>query len=97
MIQQKAKSADVTQFWRDVAMAVARIARKRIGLDTATRMAMEADFSDRGESAGPELEPRKVDPVDELKRLIGGSVTDPTHQANASKFPDRRRRPHGRR
>ena len=58
---------------------------------------MEADFSDRRESAGPELEPRKVDPVDELKRLIGDSVIDPTHQANAPKFPDRRRQPHGRR
>ena len=62
MIQWKAQSADVTQFWRDVAMAVARIARRRIGVDTATRMAMEADFSDRGESAGPEPEPRKVRP-----------------------------------
>ena len=78
-------------------MAVARIARRGIGLDTATRMAMEADFSDRGKSAGPELEPRKVDPVDEMKRLIGDSVTDPTHQANSPKFPDRRRRPGGRR
>jgi hypothetical protein len=47
--------------------------------------------------AGPELEPRKLDPVDELKRLIGDSVIDPAHQANAPKFPDRRRQPHGRR
>jgi hypothetical protein len=45
----------------------------------------------------PELESRKVGPVDVLKRLIGDSVIDPTHQANAPKFPDRRRQPHGRR
>jgi len=38
-----------------------------------------------------------VDPIDEMIRIVGDSVTDPAHQANAPKFPDRRRRPHGRR
>ena len=40
---------------------------------------------------------RRIDQIDEMIRIVGDSVTDPTHQANAPKFPDRRRRPHGRR
>jgi hypothetical protein len=77
LMQRRAKSADETQYWRDVAMAAARIAKKRIGLDIATRMTVEADFGDRSESAGTTLEPRKVDPIDELKRLVGDAETDP--------------------
>jgi hypothetical protein len=34
--------------------------------------------------------------IDEMIRIVGDSVTDPTHQANSPKFPDRRRRPAGR-
>src|SRR5208337_2117557 len=89
--------ADERKYWRDVAMAVARIARKRAGFDTATRMAIEADFSDRHESAGPELEPRKVDPIEELKRLIGDAETDPAHRAKVRNFSHHLRRPRGRR
>jgi hypothetical protein len=37
-------------------------------LDTATRMAMEADFSARPEPARLRREPE--DPIDELKRLV---------------------------
>jgi hypothetical protein len=29
---------------------------------------------------------RRVDPIDEMIRIVGDSVTDPTHQANAAKF-----------
>ena len=40
-------------------------------LDTATRMARDADFSDTGEtSSEPELA-RKVDPIGELIRIVG--------------------------
>jgi hypothetical protein len=40
-------------------------------LDTATRMAMDADFSDRGEPATPSREPRpNLDPLDELERIL---------------------------
>ena len=40
--------------------------------DTATRMAMDADFSDRGEPAIPPRGPlRKVDPIEELARIVG--------------------------
>jgi hypothetical protein len=94
--QRKAKSTDERGYWRDVAMAVARIARKRIGLDTATRLTIEADFGEGGEPATREHEPRSVDPIDELKRIVGDTETDPAHRANVRKFPDRLRRPYGR-
>lgn len=44
LMRRKAKSADERKYWRDVAMAVARIAGKRI--DTEARMAAVADFGD---------------------------------------------------
>ena len=53
-----------------VAWAVVRKTNKRIGLDTATRMEMYAHLGDRGEPANPEVKPRKVDPIEYLKRLI---------------------------
>jgi hypothetical protein len=35
-------------------------------------MAMDADFSDKGEPAGPEPEPAgNVEPIDELVRIVG--------------------------
>ena len=58
------------EHWRRVALIVARKTGKRIGLDTATRMSLDADFSKRGEPQSLGLEPQKVDPIDELKRLI---------------------------
>ncbi len=67
LMQRKAKSNDEARYWRDVAMAVAWIARKRTGLDAATRMATEADFSERHESGGPEIERRKCDPIEEAE------------------------------
>ena len=38
---------DGTAHWRRVALIVAKMTGKEIGLDTATRMAMDADFSGR--------------------------------------------------
>jgi hypothetical protein len=67
----EASSDAIAEDWDRIALAVARKTGKRIGLDTATLMAVEADFGDPSDSAGPALEPRKVDPIDELKRLIG--------------------------
>ncbi len=42
-------------------------------LDTATRMAMDADFSDRGEPSTSERAPSRceVDQIDELRRILG--------------------------
>lgn len=48
-----------------------KIPGKPVRLDTATRMAMGADFSDRGEPTTPAREPqRKVDQVAELDRIL---------------------------
>jgi len=71
LMQRRATSAEDRRHWRDVALAVARKTGKRIGLDTATRMSRDADFSKRGGPESPELEPQRVDPIDELRRLIG--------------------------
>jgi hypothetical protein len=70
LMENRAKSADERRHWRNVALVVARKAGKRVGLDTATRMSLDANFSEQGAAQAPRLEPRKVDPIDELKRLI---------------------------
>jgi len=45
---------------------------KRIGLDTATRMASDADFSDRSDPGGKTCKwpADDGDPLEELRRLI---------------------------
>ena len=68
--ERGASSEAIARDWGRVARAVARKTKRRIGLDTATRMGMDAHFCDRGESANSEIKPRKVDPTDNLKRLI---------------------------
>ena len=60
IMQRRANSTDERRKWRDVALAVARETGKRVGLDTATRMARDAS----------EPQSPKLDPIDELKRLI---------------------------
>ena len=70
LMQRRAKSIEERRRWRDVALVVARKTGKRVGLDTATRMSLDADFSERGEPQSPRVEPQTVDPIDELKRLI---------------------------
>ena len=70
-MQRRATSAEDRRHWRDAALAVARKTGKRIGLDTATRMSRDADFSGRGGPESPELEPRMVDPIDALRQLTG--------------------------
>ncbi len=39
--------------WRRVGLIVGRMTGKRVGLDTATRMAMDADFSPNREQGAP--------------------------------------------
>ena len=58
--------------WRRVALVVARMAGKRIGADTATRIEIDADTSDRKESAGQRRRGPvvSVDALEELHRLI---------------------------
>ena len=70
LMESRAKSTDEQRHWREVSQAVARKTGKRVGLDTATRMALDADFDGRGKQPPVIPEPEKVDPIDELKRLI---------------------------
>ena len=57
--QQDAHSAESFAHWGRVARAVAQLTGKRIGLDAATKMADEADFS----AAEP-------DQIEELRRIV---------------------------
>jgi hypothetical protein len=70
--QRESSSAETARHWGRVAQSIARRTGKRVGLDTATRMAMDADFTSDREIAAtpPQAAPRRVDPVDELKRMI---------------------------
>ena len=63
-MQRKAMSADERRRWRDTALVIARKISNDVGLDTLGGQR----HSCRTQS--PRLEPRKVDPIDELKRLI---------------------------
>ena len=49
---------------------------KRVGLDTATRMAMDADFSADQESGEPRayVQSSPPSPLDELKRILSRKV-----------------------
>ena len=57
--------------WRRVALMVVKMTSKRVGVDTATRMAMDADFSDRSEPVGRRRSGLvvNVDALEELQRL----------------------------
>jgi hypothetical protein len=70
-------------------------------LDAASRMAMEADFNDRGEPSTQERAPiLKMDQIDELIRILGerGIEPDPPRgRSDVLSFPNRRRSPKGRR
>ena len=46
--QQDAHNAETFAHWGRLARTVARLIGRRIGLDTATSMAMDADFSETG-------------------------------------------------
>ena len=67
--QLGAESAEAVQEWRAVARAIARKTGSRLGLDTATRMAMDADFSTERQR-GKNSQSREVDPLEELRRVI---------------------------
>ena len=54
--EREASSDAIARDWSRVAIAVARKTCKRVGLDTATRMAMDADFSADRQSSGERRE-----------------------------------------
>jgi hypothetical protein len=58
--------------WRRVALIVAKRTGHKIGLDTSTRMAMDADFSTDQEPGEPRahVQSSPTSPLDELKRIL---------------------------
>jgi hypothetical protein len=63
----QAESAAEAREWRAVARAIAHKTGRRHGLDTATRMAMNADFTHR---SGPDTSQQLVDQAYELIRTL---------------------------
>jgi len=84
---------------RSLANAILGKIGKPDRLETATRMALDADFSERFEPSGSESElARNVDQIDELMRIVGEPGTKaPPRPPKAQTFPDPRRRPRVRR
>ena len=62
-------------------------------IDTATRMAMDADFSRKGEPPTPEREPaQKVDQIAELMRIVREQDKEPSpRRPEVPTLPRRRR------
>jgi hypothetical protein len=60
--------------WRRVALIVARMTGKRVGLDTSTRMAADADLSPDQESGEPRAHVQSLPPrpLDKLRRILSG-------------------------
>ncbi len=58
--------------WRRVALMVAKMTGNHVGVDTASRMTMDADLSDRSEPVGRRRRGLvvNVDALEELQRLI---------------------------
>jgi hypothetical protein len=79
---------------RALADAIFGKTRKPDRLDTATRMAMEADFSEQRDPTKSAPDPMpKVDPIDELLRIINEPGNDPPpRRAKVSTISIRRRR-----
>jgi hypothetical protein len=95
----------IAKDWGRIALAVARKTGKRLGLDTATRMGMDADFSLEQDRTEPRHQPpEETDPLDELMRIVSeapslpyrlqflGAGTD-RGPSILNRTPDRRPRP----
>ncbi len=78
-------------------MAVARIARKSVAPDDTTGSVIDAEFGGGGEDATRDLEPRKADPIEELRRMVGGQGTEPASRRPGTPANATRRKRPGRR
>ena len=84
--EDDADSEAMAQHWPRVAMAVALKTDRRVGLDTSTRMATEADLTAEGNPDTPSRAPLSDgDPLEELMRLV------PEAKANPVRTPKRLR------
>jgi ribosomal protein L39E len=74
--EHDASSEPVARHWRRVALAIARKTGRRVGLDTSTRMATEADLTAKGDPIVIlHMPPSDLDPLDELMRLVPEAMT----------------------
>ena len=75
---REASSDEMEREWSRVALAVARKTGRPVGLDTATRMVMDANFSAGEDGTAPEHEPiAETDPLDELMRIVSETPARP--------------------
>ena len=78
---REASSDEMEREWSRVALAIARKTGRRVGLDTATRMAMDADFSVRDDGIAPKDESfEEIDPLDELVRIVSETPSRPPYR-----------------
>ncbi|HKN28986.1 MAG TPA: hypothetical protein VJY34_14300 [Roseiarcus sp.] len=78
----EASSDEMEREWSRVALAIARKTGRRVGVDTETRMAIDADFSHGEDRAAPsEREPPDdADPLDELMRIVSETPSRPPYR-----------------
>ncbi len=71
--ERECQGAEEVTRWHRAAVAIAKRTGKRIGLDTATRMATDADMTattDVARKPRPAQAPQEIDPLDELLATI---------------------------
>ena len=70
--EHEASSAGISKDWSRVALAIARKTGKPVGLDTSTRMSIEADFS-KDAGGNPQRRPHysQLEQITELNRILG--------------------------
>ena len=78
---REASSDETEREWNRVALAIARKTGRQVGLDTATRMAAESDFSSTEDATEPRSEPLEdIDPLDELMRIVSETPARPPYR-----------------
>ena len=78
---REASSNEMEREWSRVALAIARKTGKHVGLDTATRMAMEADFSGAEGATEARSEPLEdIDPIDQLMWIVSETPARPPYR-----------------
>jgi hypothetical protein len=67
----QAENAQAAREWRRIARAIAHITGTRVGLDTATRMAMDADFTAprQKDSGRRNVQSLEMSPLEEQRRI----------------------------
>ena len=78
---RQASSDEMEREWNRVALAIARKTGRRVGIDTATRMAAESDFSSTEDATEPRSDPLEdIDPLEELMRIVSETPARPPYR-----------------